>query len=201
MNFKNCTMTLVVAAAMLVLGNPVAAQDYGGQELEFSLFQNFYTPDGASAATAAMYPAPHPVPYWVGSSMYTYQPLYPHQHLYHHKKTYYNYYAPSQAFYSDNLKYGRGGDALNKTTVIWKSTGYHFGHLPFSSFAAQRFTYNLASYKYGLNGDRGLVGHGYGCAGKGCHGGGHFGGHHGGCHGGECYGGGGDCHGGNCGGY
>lgn len=186
MNFKHFMTTIVIAVAMLVLGNPVAAQNYGGQELEFNLFQNFYTPQGASTATAAMYNAPHPVPYHVGSSMYTYQPLYPHQHLYAHRKTYYNYYAPSQAFYSDNLKHGRGGDALNRTSVVWKSTGYHYGNLPFSSFLAQRFKYNIASQKYGLNGDRGLVGPGYG---------GQFGGHHGG-HGGHY--GGGDCQGGNC---
>ncbi len=176
MNFKNYVTALVVAGTMLVIDNPVAAQDYGSSQLEFNLFQNFYTPPGASMATAAMYSAPQPVPYWVGSSMYTYQPLYPHQHLYAHKKSYYNYYAPSLGFYSDNLKFGAGGDALNKTTVVWKSTGYHFGNLPLSSFLAQRMKYNFSSYKYGLNGDRGLVGPGYGF------GGGRLGGHHGGGH-------------------
>ncbi len=159
MNCLKYAMSVIVAGAILGLARPAAAQDlYGptGQQLDFQLFQNFYTPQGASQTTAAMYPAPHPVPYWVGGSLYTYQPFYPHEHLYTHTKNYYNYYGTADQFYSDNQRHGQGGDALNKTTVIWKGTGYHFGNLPFSSYLAQKAVYGVQSRKYGLNSQRGL---------------------------------------------
>jgi hypothetical protein len=171
---KRFTFTCcLVAGAMLAAAGTLQGQDlYGpsGQQLEFQLFQNFYTPQGTSQVTAAMYPAPHPVPYWVGGSLYTYQPFYPHQHLYWHKKNYYNYYGDASQFYSDNQRHGRGGDALNKTTVIWKGNGYHMGNLPFSNYHAQKFVYGIQSRRYGLNADRGpsLYGGGwYGGAGYG----------------------------------
>lgn len=182
MNLMKYTMTAVVAGAMMMF----SAADLSAQEtylnnqsqhaLDFHLFQNFYTPQGPSAVTAEMYSAPHPVPYHVGGSHYTYQPFYPHEHLYAHRKNYYNYYGTSNQFYSDGLRHGQGGDALNKTTVIWKSTGYHFGNLPFSSYKAQKLKYNLHARKYGLNGgDRSFgggfgrrVGHGANCGGGSC---------------------------------
>lgn len=183
MNFYKYAMSLVVAGAMMIAAVPCTAQQpvgMPGQELEFNLFQNQYTPQGNSLTTAGMYNAPHPVPYWVGGSHYTYQPFYPHQHLYQHRKNYYNYYGTADQFYSDNQKCGAGGDAMNKTTVVWKGTGYHFGNLPFSSHLAQKACYNIYSRKYGLNSAR--------------HGGGHgLGGH---CKGGHC---GHGCQNGNCG--
>lgn len=147
------TLTLIAfSVAVIGIANAASAQE--GQ-LEFDLFQNFYTAPGASMATAELYNAPHPVPYNVGSSFYTYQPFYPHQHLYSHTKNYYNYYGTSDQFYSDNLRNGQGGDALNKTTVIWKNTGHHFGHLPMGTRFAQKLQYGMQSRKYGLNGDLG----------------------------------------------
>jgi hypothetical protein len=202
MNLTNLPTRFVATAAMLVLAVPASAQDgylnNQSQQLDFNLFQNFYTPQGPSLSTAAMYNAPHPVPYWVGSSMYTYQPFYPHEHLYQHTKNYYNYYGSADQFYSDNLQHGRGGDALNRTTVVYKGTGYHFGNFPFSSLAAQRLKYNIHAHKYGLRGtgagDLGPAGYGLGhghCRGGHCHGGhcrgGHgAGGHSQGCPNGTC---------------
>ncbi len=154
MNFSKILTTICVTAATLAVTLPAAGQtgylNNQSQQLDFNLFQNFYTPQGPSISTAAMYNAPHPVPYWVGTSMYTYQPFYPHEHLYQHKKNYYNYYGSADQFYSDNLRHGAGGDALNKTTVIYKGTGYHFGNFPFSSVYAQRLRYNVHAYKYGM---------------------------------------------------
>ncbi len=189
MNFFKYAMTLGVVGAMMITTHPCTAQDSAaasGQELEFNLFQNFYTPQGTSLTTAAMYNAPQPVPYWVGGSHYTYQPFYPHQQLYWHKKNYYNYYATADQFYSDNQRHGQGGDALNKTTVIWKGTGYHFGNFPFSTQGAQKFKYGIHARKYGLNSELGLGG------GIGGHGAGGHCGH--GCPAGQC----GHCGTGNC---
>ena len=168
MNLMKNTMTVVVAAAMMMFTADLSAQDLyradQSQQLEFNLFQNYQTPQGPSMVTAGLYNAPQPVPYWVGGTQYTYQPFYPHQHLYQHTKNYYNYYGTSDQFYSDNQRFGRGGDALNKTTVVWKGTGYHFGNFPFSSYPAQKLKYAIQSRKYGLNGDR-RFGRGAGCAG------------------------------------
>lgn len=161
MNLLKHTTVALVAGAFLVAAVPCMAQDIyqpSGQQLEFNLFQNFYTQPGASQTTAALYNAPHPVPYQVGGSHYTYQPFYPHQHMYWHAKNYYSYYGTSDQFYSDNQRGGRGGDALNKTTVVWKGTGYHMGNLPFSSFAAQRLQYGFQARRYGLRGPAGLGG-------------------------------------------
>ncbi len=167
MNPIKFSMTCVIVAVTLFVTVPVYGQNgylnNQSQQLEFNLFQNFQTPQGPSLATARLYTAPHPVPYWVGHSMYTYQPFYPHQHLYNHSKTYYNYYGSADQFYSDTLRGGRGGDALNKTTVTWKGTGNAFGNLPFSSYPAQKLKYGIQARKYGLGGQRsGLLGGGLG---------------------------------------
>lgn len=169
------SMCALGAGLMFLVANTCHAQDqYGptGQQLEFNLFQNFYTPDGTSQTTAAMYPAPHPVPYWVGGSNYTYQPFYPHQHLYQHSKNYYNYNGSSDQFYSDNQRFGRGGDAVTRTSVVWKGTGYHMGNFPLSSYPAQKLIYAVNAHKYGLRstfGSRNSAGsYGGGCGPAGC---------------------------------
>ncbi len=173
MNPTKCVWTIAIVITMLFAADQATAQDGAGSgQLEFNLFQNFYTQPGASMNQAALYNAPHPVPYWVGSSYYTYQPYYPHQHLYPHAKNYYSYYGTSAQFYSVNCQFGRGGDALNKTTVVWQSGCNHMGNLPFSGFAAQKLQDSLQSRKYCLNCDwrpgvahRGRAG---GCASGGC---------------------------------
>lgn len=199
MNSIKYTTGLMVAAAMLIFAATGYAQDADistGQELEFNLFQNYYTPQGTSLTTAAMYPAPHPVPYWVGGSMYTYQPFYPHQMMYWHRKNYYNYYGTSDQFYSDCQRCGQGGDALNKTSVIWKGTGYHMGNFPGSSFCVQKLGYGIKAHRYGLRQHSlgpGNCGHGHcgrghcrrGHCGHGHCGHGHCG--HGNCGHGQCH--------------
>ena len=156
MNQMKIITTVLFAGAMMIVAVPAMAQDgYHGnqsQQLEFNLFQNFHTPQGPSLTTAALYNAPRPVPYWVGSSLYTYQPLYPHQHLYQHSKNYYNYYGSSNQFYSDNQRFGKGGDALTRTSVVWKGSGLAFGDFPLSSYPAQKALYFLEAKKYGLSG-------------------------------------------------
>ena len=180
MNFTKYFLTVLVAATLVVTADNASAQDEyigGGSELEFNLFQNFYTQPGASTNQAALYNAPYPVPYWVGQTYYTYQPFYPHQFLYTHKKNYYNYNGTSDQFYSDNCNHGQGGNALNKTTVRWTSGWNHLGHLPFSSYMVQRAKYGIHSKKYCLNCDPNR-GHGGHCVG------GHCGRRH--CVGGHC---------------
>jgi hypothetical protein len=165
MNKLKISICALGAGMIFFAAQASQAQDlYGpqGQQLEFNLFQNMYTPQGASQTTAGLYPAPHPVPYWVGGSQYTYQPFYPHQHLYWHSKNYYNYNGTSDQYYSDNQRHGQGGDSLNKTTVVWKGTGYHMGNLPFSSYAAQKLIYGVQAHKYGLRSpERGMGGGSY----------------------------------------
>jgi hypothetical protein len=93
---------LVVAVATVAFCSVMSSAT--GQEVVGSgplLFENQYTQNGQ--ATAQMYPAPVPVPQWVGHTYYTYQPLYPHQMMYLHKDRYHSYYD--------------GGKGLNRTKV------------------------------------------------------------------------------------
>ena len=161
MNQTKLFCTLVVMGAFAFAGEQAHAQQQpmayqygpGTSELEFNLFQNFYTQPGTSVSSAAMYNAPHPVPYSVGQSHYTYQPFYPHQHLYAHKKNYYTYYGTSDQFYSDTCPGGRGGDALNKTTVVWQSGFFHLDRFPCGTWPGQKMAYDWYSQKYCLNCD------------------------------------------------
>jgi hypothetical protein len=163
------TMIWIVATVVAVsslAGSAVQAQDYayGGQHgtLSNNLFQQYYTQPGASSATAAMYPAPHPVPYKVGHTYYTYQPLMPHEMMWQHRRNYYNFYAGSDAFYQDPCTGQSGGGALNKTTVVWQSGTNHMGPLPASIVPLARLQYRLASRSYGLGGQS------YGAGGQAC---------------------------------
>lgn len=176
MNSIKISMGVLGAGVIFFAANACQAQDQyspSGQQLEFNLFQNFHTAQGPSQTTAAMYQAPHPVPYWVGGTHYTYQPFYPHQHLYQHSKNYYNYNGNSDQFYSDNQRFGRGGDSLTKTTVVWKGTGYHMGNFPLSSYPAQKLIYASHARKYGLRSNNGIGGstggNSSGCGPGGCH--------------------------------
>ena len=54
------------------------------------LFQNYYVgPSRVGGNGAAMYPAPHPVPAWVGHTYYTHEALYPHHFMSPHMHVYY----------------------------------------------------------------------------------------------------------------
>ena len=154
----------IVIAVSSLAGSAVQAQSYAGGDqggtLANNLFQQYYTQPGASSATAGMYPSPHPVPYKVGHTYYTYQPLMPHEMMWQHKRNYYNYYAGADAFYRDPCNYQSGGGALNKTTVVWQSGSNHMGPLPASIVPLAKLQYRLASRSYGLNG--------YSGAGRGC---------------------------------
>jgi hypothetical protein len=118
------------------MASAVQAQGSGPGTLSNNLFQQYYTQGGANLTDAALYPAPHPVPYKVGNVYYTYQPLMPHEMMWQHSRNYYNYYAPPSAFYTDPCK-GGGFGGLNKTTVVWGSTcTNHMGPLPGSTSTA-----------------------------------------------------------------
>lgn len=69
------------------------------------LFYNFYVPPTCGGVGAALYPAPLPVPAYVGQTYITYQPFMPHEFLYQHHRSYHRYYNE-----------GRG---LTRTCVHW----------------------------------------------------------------------------------
>ncbi len=157
---------ILIAAAMLVTGSIVSTEaiaqyapgSNGG--LTNNLFQQYYTPPGASQTTAALYPAPHYVPGYVGGAYYTYQALMPHEMMYQHSRNYYNYQAGPEAFYSDSCQNGlcgsSGGGSLNVTKVRWQSGGTnHMGPLPFTTYPLAKFHYGLARNRYGLGGNGG----------------------------------------------
>ena len=109
MNAKHIAMALAIVIGFIAADQASAQVDYshGGYAANYSspdtsgLFNAYYTQPGSSQVHAQMYQAPIPVPYKVGHTNYTYEPLYPHEHLYTHRRTYYKYYAGPQAFYGD----------------------------------------------------------------------------------------------------
>ena len=148
-------------AAIVVAGLSFASHAAHAQTSEGSLpnhlFSQYLTQGGASQATAAAYPAPHPVPQHVGSSYYTYQPLMPHEMLYTHSRNYFNYY-------NDSSFYG-GGGSLNRTTVRWQNGAAGVSALPLSNFRLQSIRYRLAKRAFSIEGphgnaDAGLIGGG-----------------------------------------
>jgi hypothetical protein len=171
------TFTCLIAAAVVVAGglmvSAVQAQGSGPGTLSNNLFNQYYTQGGANLTNAALYPAPHPVPYKVGNTYYTYQPLMPHELMWQHSRNYYNYYAPPSAFYTDPCK-GGGFGGLNKTTVVWGSTcTNHMGPLPGSITHFANLQGRLLNHKYCLGGqgcgNQGLLGR-HGLHGHGLHG-------------------------------
>lgn len=107
--------TLIAAAAAVTffaVSSPASAEihdrgfecrpyEYGNPDL----FANYYLPPNCGGVGAQMYPAPLPVPGWVGHTYYTYQPLMPHEFMYQHHRRYHRYYNE-----------GRG---LTRTSVHW----------------------------------------------------------------------------------
>ena len=172
-----CLIALAIVAAGSLMASAVQAQGSGPGTLSNNMFQQYYTQGGANRTDAALYPAPHPVPYKVGNVYYTYQPLMPHEMMWQHSRNYYNYYAPPSAFYTDPCK-GGGFGGLNKTTVVWGSTcTNHMGPLPGSITHFANLQGRLLNHWYCLGGQ----GCGNGLLGRGCHGGN--------CNSGNCYGG------------
>lgn len=132
-----CTVAISLAA------DCVQAQTSQGN-LPDALFSQYTTQGTASAATAAMYPAPHPVPYNVGATNYTYQPLMPHEMMHVHSRKYYNYY-------NDSSFYG-GGGSLNVTSVKWQNGCAGVAPMPFSGQRFQQFQYRLAKRAFCIGG-------------------------------------------------
>ena len=115
-------VAICCVAVLSVAAESINAQT-GQGNLPNPVFSQYTTQGSASSATAAMYPAPHPVPYNVGMTNYTYQPLMPHEMMYVHSRNYYNYY-------NDSSFYG-GGGSLNKTSVRWQNGASGVAPLPF----------------------------------------------------------------------
>lgn len=161
MKMKGWIVAATLATIFTSVG-AVMAQDAGAYwngTHDPNLMQQYYTQGAANSATAALYPSPRPVPYRVGYSFNTYQPLLPHEMMWQHSRNYYNYYGNPGSFYGDPCQGGGcgnvGGGALNKTTVVWQSGCNHMGPLPFSMQPFARAHYNLASRYYCLDGNCG----------------------------------------------
>ena len=163
---KRTILAALVMFAVLAFTSQSASAQIGEGNLPNYLFSQ-YTTQGQGGATAGKYPAPHPVPSYVGESYYTYQPLMPHEMMYEHQRNYYNYY--------NDGSFKGGGPSLNVTSVRWQngSTG-GYRPLPLSNYYLSKLQYGLASRAYCLGGDCGLgIGGG---GGLGIGGGGGFGG-------------------------
>lgn len=85
------------AAALAAIGTVGAQEGYTSRhgnsysvtQAPNDLFYNYHSQPGwGGGYTAGMYPAPMPVPGYVGQTYYTYQPLYPHHYLEAHKLHY-----------------------------------------------------------------------------------------------------------------
>jgi hypothetical protein len=136
-------VAICCVAVLSVAAESINAQT-GQGNLPNPVFSQYTTQGSASSATAAMYPAPHPVPYNVGMTNYTYQPLMPHEMMYVHSRNYYNYY-------NDSSFYG-GGGSLNKTSVRWQNGASGVGPLPFSNQRLQKLQYRFAKRAYCIGG-------------------------------------------------
>jgi hypothetical protein len=171
-------VTAIVFAVAVAAGQTsVQAQNSNGN-LTNNLFQQYYTPGGASQATAGMYPAPHWVPGHVGGAYYTYQPLQPHEMMYQHSRNYYNF--QNGPYYQDDCRNGGGcgPGSINVTKVRWQSGVNHMGPLPFTTHPFAKLHYAFASNYYCAGGNCGGIG---GLIGGRAHGGGP-------CQTGDCYG-------------
>ena len=209
MKFRSVIVAVAVVGCLGLHVQTAFAQSNGS--LTNNLFAQYYT-QGAGTSTAELYPAPHPVPQWVGASSYTYQPLMPHEMMYAHQRNYYNYYG-NGSYYNNCYGCGNGGGGLTKTTVVWQNGCNHLGPLPGSWGRAADWHYKWQQRRYCIesgcsNCDRSGIGshvhgkinrlhsaiHRNGCADGSCGvGGDYFGAdYHGGAvYGGEVYGGGG----------
>lgn len=83
------------------------------------VFHNYYLQPAMDGTAASMYPAPLPVPAYVGGTQYTYEALYPHEHMYRHDRVYYRPHGSREMFYSDPCTDRMRGTTYTKTSVIW----------------------------------------------------------------------------------
>jgi hypothetical protein len=158
-NLKLFFAAMITAALFTSTAAAQYAPGTGGQggTLPNYMFSQYTTP-GPAMATAGMYPAPHPVPGYVGAAAYTYQPLQPHEMMWQHRRNYYNYYAGPEAFYSNPCNCRGGGGGLNKTTVVWQSGCNHMGQLPGRMVPFSKFQSSLARRYYCIGGNCGGAG-------------------------------------------
>ena len=145
---RNIFAAMAMFAALAFVSQTASAQ-IGRGNLPNYLFSQ-YTTQGQGSATAGMYPAPHPVPAYVGHSYRTYQPLMPHEMMYQHERNYYNYY-------NDNSYYG-GGKSLNVTSVRWQSGHGGYRPLPGANHWLSKLQYGVASRAYCLGGGCDVLG-------------------------------------------
>ena len=145
MKIRNYFYAIMAITIVGFAAGPAMAQETAGT-LPNNLFTQYYTQPGASAVTAEMYPAPHPVPRNVGHTYYTYQPLMPHEMMYSHSRNYYNFYAGPESFYHGGCY--PCGSGLNKTTVKWHSGVFHMAPMSGTSVLLGKLQAKIAGHKY-----------------------------------------------------
>lgn len=150
---KRTILAALVMFAVLAFVSQTASAQVGNGNLPNYLFSQ-YTTQGQGGITAGKYPAPHPVPSYVGESYYTYQPLMPHEMMYEHQRSYYNYY--------NDGSFKGGGPSLNVTSVRWQNGHGDYRPLPLSNYYLSKLQYGLANRAYCMGGDCGLGGGGGG---------------------------------------
>jgi hypothetical protein len=113
------------ASGTVVSGDDGSAMIGGGSGREYGrpdLFYNYYTQGYANQANAQMYISPVPVPYYVGHTFYTYQPLMPHHMLYHHTDRYHNHYDGGRGTNRTMVRYG-GRTAYDFVDGLFETIG------------------------------------------------------------------------------
>ena len=128
-----------ISAALCVAIATMFATSVSAQTHLFSQ----YSTTGANQVNASAYPAPHPVPGFVGSSHYTYQPLMPHEMMYEHSRNYFNESGTPDQYYG-------GGTHLNVTKVRWQSGAMGYGQFPFSCNCLSNLKYKAAKRRYSV---------------------------------------------------
>ncbi len=109
------------------------------------LFYNFYANPYRNGPSAAMYPAPRPVPPLVGHTYSTYQPFMPHEFLYPHLRVYHFNHGGTHF----NPYVGTRGNLTNKTTVVWQRGFMRQGQLPVGKL---RPIFYHGNYRFGYGG-------------------------------------------------
>lgn len=103
------TITLSNTASAVELKNGWNGKRHISYQAQKDLFYNYYAQPGVfNGAAAGIYPAPRPVPAYVGHTWVTYQPFMPHELMYAHQRSYYTH-NPGAGWTRTNVRYGTFG--------------------------------------------------------------------------------------------
>lgn len=109
--FTSLAFVTVVAIGWTCQSASAVDRDHIRYQQPHDVFYNYYV-GGAGSVPAAMYPAPRPVPPYVGWTYQTYPPLYPHELMYQHQHAWYTYH-PGAGWTRTKAYYHAGGGILD----------------------------------------------------------------------------------------